>query len=77
MTLVVPIWKPNVPHSLSFSSLQAVWEMEGTRRVAHGACRSGHSFRLMEAVKIVTSLLLKVKMEIPALGTLVIVSFSQ
>lgn len=51
--------------------------MDGSRSVAHGACRSGHSFKLMEAVKIVTSLPLKVKMEIPALGTLTTVNFSQ
>lgn len=57
--------------------LQAVWEMDGTRSVARGACRSAHSFKLMEAVKIVTSLPLKVKMEIPALGTLTMMSFSQ
>lgn len=51
--------------------------MDGTRRVAHGACRSGHSFKLMEAVKIVTSLPLKVKMEITVFGTLTMMTFSQ
>lgn len=48
--------------------------MDGTTSVTHGACRSGHSFKLMGAVKIVTSLPLKVKMEILALGTLTVMS---